>query len=70
MNTYKTEQEYIRDYKLEEERKVQEQNKKMVEEENKYIEEVLKQKQLEKQQVLSTIPLSKSVLSNDIKLNI
>ena len=42
----------------------------MVEEENKYIEEVLKQKQLEKQQVLSTIPLSKSVLSNDIKLNI
>ena len=70
MNTYKTEQEYIRDYKLEEERKVQEQNKKMVEEENKYIEEVLKQKQFEKQQVLSTVPLSKSVLSNDIKLNI
>lgn len=27
MNTYKTEQEYIRDSKLEEERKVQEQNK-------------------------------------------
>ena len=70
MNTYKTEQEYIRDSKLEEERKVQEQNKKMVEEENKYIEEVLKQKQFEKQQVLSTVPLSKSVLSNDIKLNI
>ena len=70
MNTYKTQEEYLRDIKLEEERKVQEQNKKMVEEENKYIEEVLKQKQLEKQQVLSTIPLSKSVLSNDIKLNI
>ena len=46
------------------------QNKKKVEAENKYIEEVLTQKELEKRQVLATIPLSKSVSSSDIKPNI
>ena len=70
MNTYKTQEEYLRDIKLEEERNIQEQNKKKVEAENKYIEEVLTQKELEKRQVLATIPLSKSVSSNDIKPNI
>ena len=70
MNTYKTQEEYLRDSKLEEERNIQEQNKKKVEAENKYIEEVLTQKELEKRQVLATIPLSKSVSSSDIKPNI
>ena len=70
MNTYKTQEEYLRDIKLEEERNIQEQNKKKVEAENKYIEEVLTQKELEKRQVLATIPLSKSVSSSDIKPNI
>ena len=70
MNTYKTQEEYLRDRKLEEERNIQEQNKKKVEAENKYIEEILTQKELEKRQVLATIPLSKSVSSNDIKPNI
>ena len=70
MDTYKTQEEYLRDIKLEEERNIQEQNKKKVEAENKYIEEVLTQKELEKRQVLATIPLSKSVSSSDIKPNI
>ena len=70
MNTYKTQEEYLRDIKLEEERNIQEQNKKKVEAENKYIEEVLTQKELEKRQVLATIPLSKSISSSDIKPNI
>ena len=70
MNTYKTQEEYLRDSKLVEERNIQEQNKKKVEAENKYIEEVLTQKELEKRQVLATIPLSKSISSSDIKPNI